>query len=198
MSSSDFTAKAVLENPRRIPKSKMIVFDAQVFLGSSKPAIICSLRLFNDANNEFAKIGCYVVVVHPACTTPTLKVYSQELTPIDFQIFGDIVWMNYIGSHENFDLRQHTIVHVAGPATNVNRDDATFEIHAGQYLSATKNADNVFPVQCLFPNTKRWESYKPIPGKGKPVLIEGLVTGVERNDSRTVKYFIVDLLKVTF
>ncbi|KAJ7938057.1 hypothetical protein B0H13DRAFT_2302152 [Mycena leptocephala] len=37
-----------------------------------------------------------------------------------------------------------------------------------------------------------------MPGKGKSVAIEGLLTGVERNDDRTVKHFIVDLEKVTF
>ncbi|KAJ7878934.1 hypothetical protein B0H13DRAFT_1892385 [Mycena leptocephala] len=48
------------------------------------------------------------------------------------------------------------------------------------------------------PDTKRWENYKPIPGKGKAVSIEGLLTGVERNDDQTVEYFIVDPEKVTF
>jgi hypothetical protein len=35
-----------------------------------------------------------------------------------------------------------------------------------------------------------------MPGNGKPVVIEGLLTGAERNDDRTVEYFIVDLAKV--
>ncbi|KAJ7845691.1 hypothetical protein B0H14DRAFT_2584518 [Mycena olivaceomarginata] len=46
MSSAAVTT-VVLENPRHIPKTNSIVFDAQIYLGSSEPAIIASLRYFN-------------------------------------------------------------------------------------------------------------------------------------------------------
>ncbi|KAJ6485221.1 hypothetical protein DFH09DRAFT_1339874 [Mycena vulgaris] len=197
-SAASLIAFAVLENPRLIPKTKSIVFDAQIYLGSSEPALITSLRYFNSDNLEFPEVGSYSVVIQPARTLPTIEVYSQELTPVDYHAFGDIVWIIPLGSPENFDMRHHAVVHVAGFATNVNEDDLTFEIHATQYVSATKTADNVFPVRCLFPDTKRWEKYKPLPTKGKATAIEGLLTGVERNEDRTVKYFIVDLEKVTF
>ncbi|KAJ6480066.1 hypothetical protein DFH09DRAFT_1341557 [Mycena vulgaris] len=197
-SSASIIGVAVLENPRVIPKSKAVVFDAQIYLGSSEPALITSLRYFNTNNIEFTDIGCYMVVIHPARTSPTIEVYSQELTPLDYHAFGDIVWLVPLGSPENFNMRHHATVHVAGAAINVNKDDSTFEIQPVQYLSATRAADNVFPVRCLFPDTKRWERYKPIPSKGKSVLIEGLLTGLERNEDRTIKYFIIDLEKVTF
>ncbi|KAJ7663547.1 hypothetical protein B0H17DRAFT_1211642 [Mycena rosella] len=83
-------------------------------------------------------------------------------------------------------------------ATNVNENDSTFEIHATQYLFATKTANNVFPVRCLFPDTKCWEKYEPLLAKGTGTSVEGFLTGVERNEDCTVKYFIVDLEKVTF
>jgi hypothetical protein len=94
-------------------------------------------------------------------------------------------------------MRHHAVVHVAGAALNINKEDSTFEVHPAQYLSATRTAENVFPVRCLFPDTKRWEKYKPVPSKGKSVLID-LLTGLERNEDRSIKYFIVDLEKVTF
>ncbi|KAJ7692539.1 hypothetical protein B0H17DRAFT_1200367 [Mycena rosella] len=90
-------------------------------------------------------VGSYSVVIQPARTLPTIEVYSQELTPVDYHAFGDIVWIIPLGSPEKFDMRHHAVVHVAGLATNVNEDDLTFEIHATQYVSATKTADNVFP-----------------------------------------------------
>ncbi|KAJ6574301.1 hypothetical protein B0H19DRAFT_1254013 [Mycena capillaripes] len=170
-------AIAVLENPRAIAKSGFIVFDAQIYLGSSEPALITSVRYFNSDNTVFEDVGCYCIA---ARTTPTIEVYSQNLTPVDYHAFGDVVWMVPLGSPENFDINHHAIVHVSG------------------YLSATKNADNIFPVRCGFPDTPRWKKYKPVPGKGKPVSIEGFLTGVERNEDKTVKYFIVDLEKVTF
>ncbi|KAJ7916923.1 hypothetical protein B0H13DRAFT_2445608 [Mycena leptocephala] len=195
MSATSLHAIAVLENPRIIPKTKTFVFDAQIYLGSSEPALIASLRYFNADNREFAEVGAYAVDIHPARTVPTIEVYSQELTPVDF---GDIIRMVPLGSPENFDVCHHAIVHVCGLPSNINKEDSTFDIHPEQYLSATKTANNAFPVRCGFPSTARWEKYKPMPGKGKPVVIEGLLTGVERNDDRTVKYFIVDLEKVTF
>ncbi|KAJ7933665.1 hypothetical protein B0H13DRAFT_1855907 [Mycena leptocephala] len=149
-SAASLTAIAVLENPRLIPKTKSIVFDAQIYLGSSEPALISSLRYFNADNLEFAEVGCYFVDVHPARTNPTVEVYSQELTPVDYHVFGDIVKLVPLGSPENFDLHHHAL------------------------------------------------QYKPMTGKGKSVAIEGLLTGLERNDDRTVKHFIVDLEKVTF
>ncbi|KAJ7196530.1 hypothetical protein GGX14DRAFT_574864 [Mycena pura] len=156
-------------------KSKVIVFDAQIYLGSSEPAFITSLCYFNTDNVEFADVGSYLVVIHAARSSPTIEVYSQELTALDYHAFGDIVWIVPLGSPENFDMRHHAVaaVHVAGVATNVNRDDSTFEIH-------------------------RWEKYKPVPTKGKSVLIEGLLTGLKRNEDRTIKHFIIDLEKVSF
>ncbi|KAJ7891505.1 hypothetical protein B0H13DRAFT_1887135 [Mycena leptocephala] len=134
----------------------------------------------------------------PARTSPTIEVYSQELTLVDYHVFGDVVWIIPLGSPEGFDMCHHAAVHVAGLAVNIQKEDATFEIHAEQYLSATKTADNMFPVRWVCPDTKRWEKHKPVPGKGKAVSIEGIFTGVERNEDRTVKHFIVDLEKVTF
>ncbi|KAJ6455546.1 hypothetical protein C8R47DRAFT_1060777 [Mycena vitilis] len=191
-SSTSLTAIAVLENPRLIPKSKVVVFDAQIYLGSSEPALISSLRYFNTHDIKFADVGC------PARTSPTIEVWSQEIAPLNYHAFGDIAWLVPLGSPENFNVRHHATVQVAGAAVNVNKDDSTFEIHAVQYLSATRAPDNVFPVRCLFPDNKRWERYKPVPSKGKSVLVEGLLTGLERNEDRTVKHFIIDLEKVTF
>jgi hypothetical protein len=103
-----------------------------------------------------------------------------------------------LGSPENFDLRHRPVVHACGLPISIDKEDSTFEINAEQYLSANKQTDNVFPLRCLFPATPRWERYKPMPAKGKSVAIEGVITGVERNEDRTVKHFIVDMEKVTF
>ncbi|KAJ7898289.1 hypothetical protein B0H14DRAFT_3424660 [Mycena olivaceomarginata] len=197
-SATSLIAIAVLENPRVIPKTMTVVFDDQIYLGSSEHALLLSLRYFNATDIAFADVGCYSVIIHPARTSPTIEVYSQEFTPVDYHIFGDIVSIIPLGSPENFDLHHHAVVHVCGLPTNIDKKNSTFELHPEQYVAATKTADNIFPVHCLFPNTPRWEKYKLIPGKGKAVTVEGHLTGVERNDERTAKHFLVDLDKVTF
>ncbi|KAJ6507109.1 hypothetical protein DFH09DRAFT_874493, partial [Mycena vulgaris] len=193
---ASINAIAVLENPRLIPKTKSIVFDAQAYLGSSEPALIASLRYFNADNREFAEFTRKnsLQLITMSLATSSRFVFLSSICP-NFHSSSEMV---PLGSPENFDLRHHAIVHVCGLPTNIDKKDSTFELHIEQYLSATKTADNSFPVRCLFPATPRWEKYKPIPGRGKSVAIEGLLTGLERNEDKTVKHFIVDLEKVTF
>ena len=64
MSAASLHAIAVLENPRLIPKTKSIVFDAQIYLGGSEPALIGSLRYYNEHNCEFEEVGAYSVDIH--------------------------------------------------------------------------------------------------------------------------------------
>ncbi|KAJ7447431.1 hypothetical protein FB451DRAFT_1411850 [Mycena latifolia] len=195
---SHLNALAVLENPRVIPKSKTVVFDAQMYLGSSEPALIFSLRYFNADDLDFPDVSCCSVDVHPARTTSTTEVYSQELTPLDYHGFGDIVKIVPLGSPESFDLRHHAYIHACGLPSNMDKKNSTFDIGVAQFMSANKKTNNEFPVHCVVPATPRWENYKPIPAKGKPVAIEGFLTGIERNEDRTIKHFIVDLEKVTY
>ncbi|KAK7059303.1 hypothetical protein R3P38DRAFT_2495617, partial [Favolaschia claudopus] len=124
--------------------------------------------------------------------------YSQELAPLECHFFGDVVSIIPLGSPDSLNIRTHATIHVCGVPSNIDKPNSTFDIKAKQYLSATKTPDNVFPVHCVFPATPRWEKYKPIPGKGKSVSVEGFLTGLELNDDRSVKHFIVDIEKVTF
>ncbi|KAJ7904156.1 hypothetical protein B0H13DRAFT_1620653 [Mycena leptocephala] len=195
MPSASFTGLAVLENPRVIPKSKTVVFDLQAYLPSSEPALIGSIRYFNQNNLELPEVGCYAAWISVARTLPTVEVYSQSLGPADYHIIGDAVWLIPLGSPENFSLNQPLFVQVCGVATNMKKDDATFEIAAEQYISATKKPE-ILPTRCMIPDTRRFEKYKPIPAKGEFVSVTGFLTGVERNDDHTVKQFLIDVDQV--
>lgn len=61
MSSTILHAIAVLENPRVIPKTKTVVFDGQIFLPSTEPALIGSFRYFNTNDIQLPEVGCYSV-----------------------------------------------------------------------------------------------------------------------------------------
>ncbi|KAK6980547.1 hypothetical protein R3P38DRAFT_3334211 [Favolaschia claudopus] len=149
MSSASIFVLAVLENSRVIDETKTV-------------ARIGSLRYFNSDNQDFADVGCYCAVI---------QVYSQELAPLDYHFFGDIVSIMPLGSSDTLNIRTHATV------------------RSEPYLSATKTPENTFSVHC---------KYKPIPGKGKSVSVEGLLAGLELNDDRSVKHFIVDIEKVSF
>ncbi|KAJ7708260.1 hypothetical protein B0H17DRAFT_1125027 [Mycena rosella] len=178
MSSAAFTGLAVLENPRIIPKTRTVVFDLQACLPSSEPALIGSIRYFNRDNLDFPEVGCYAAWISVARTLPTAEVFSQDLGPMDYHVIGDAVW-------------------VCGIATNPNKDDATFEVVAEQYVTATRSTE-CFPIRCLIPDTPRFRSYKPMPSKGKFVSVTGFLTGVERNNDHTVKHFLLDVDQVVF
>ncbi|KAJ7480927.1 hypothetical protein FB451DRAFT_1365254 [Mycena latifolia] len=115
MSSASFTGLSVLENPRIIPKTKTVVFDLQAALSSSGSALIGSIRYFNgDSSSPTSAV---------AQTLPTAEVYSQALSPMDYHIIGDTVWFS-----GEFSLGQPVFVQVCGLASNLNKEDATFEI----------------------------------------------------------------------
>ncbi|KAJ7233377.1 hypothetical protein C8J57DRAFT_1532514 [Mycena rebaudengoi] len=197
MSSTLLHAIAVLENPRVIPKTKTVVFDGQIFLPSSEPALIGSFRYFNTNDIQLLEVGCYSVDMRVARTNPTVEVFSQDLTPIDYNIMGDIASLIPLGSPESLDLCHPSYATVCGVAHSINRDDATFELNAEQYLSATR-ASEAFPTRCLIPSIPKFNKFKPIPGDGKSATVSGFLTGLERNDDKMVKHFIVDVDTVTF
>ncbi|KAJ7100715.1 hypothetical protein B0H15DRAFT_770251 [Mycena belliarum] len=195
MSSAFLHGIAVLENPRVIPKSRTIVFDAQLFLPSSEPALIGNLRYFNDNNIQLPSDVCCCSI---ARSIPTFEAYSQTLSPLDYHIIGDIIMLRPLGSPDDFDLGHRSIITICGVPTNINSDDSTFDIAAEQYLSATKSPSELFPTRCLIPDIAKFKKYKPIPAKGKSVSVLGFLTGLERNEDKTVKYFIIDVDSVTF
>ncbi|KAJ7198416.1 hypothetical protein B0H12DRAFT_1244851 [Mycena haematopus] len=197
MSSAFLHGVAVLENPRVIPKSKTVVFDGQLFLPSIEPALIGSFRYFNADDLTLPEVGCYSVNIRVAHPTPTVEVFSQTLTQTDYNIMGDIVSLIPVGSPESVDLRHPSFVSLCGVPTHINRDDATFELTVEQYISATKQSE-VLPIQCLIPDIPKFRKYKPIPVQGKCVSVTGFLTGVERNDNKTVKHFIIDIDSVVF
>ena len=104
--------------------------------------------------------------IQVARTLPTVEVYSQDLGPMDYHVIGDALWvrgMPYytscpdnspklipLGSPEDFCLSQPAFVQVCGLAANPNKDDATFEVVAEQYVTATRSAE-CFPIRCLIP-----------------------------------------------
>ncbi|KAK6966700.1 hypothetical protein R3P38DRAFT_3118252, partial [Favolaschia claudopus] len=69
------------------------------------------------------------------------------------------------GLPENFNPKYHPFVSVCGAASNVDKQNSSFDITAEQYLSANKAYNNQFPVHFVFPDTPRWQNKKPFQGQ---------------------------------
>ncbi|KAJ7165306.1 hypothetical protein C8R46DRAFT_1035900 [Mycena filopes] len=90
----------------------------------------------------------------------------------------------------------HSIA-VCGVASNINHDDATFELGAEQHISATRSPSESFVVRYLIQDTARSKKYQPIPSNGKRYSPRFL-TSLERKEDKTVKHFIIELETVNF
>ena len=67
---------------------------------------------------------------------------------------------------------------MSGFATNINREDAVFDINVEQWVSATK-VNEPFPARFRFPDKdRRFEKGKPLPSNGKPVTVMGYLAGI--------------------
>lgn len=102
----------------------------------------------------------------------------------------------------------------------VDSASTQFEVHANQYTSAIRDANNALkeaakattesgtpgpevecirsflPVKCTYPNTPRWNT-KPKVKAYSTVLISGFLTGCEMGDKNTKPKFTVDIETVT-
>lgn len=129
---------------------------------------------------------------------------------MDYHVLGDAVWVRTapvlyllcaddtmklipLGSPEDFSLSQPAFVQVCGLATNINKDNATFEVAVEQYISATRSAE-CFPTRCLIPDTP----LQAHPQQRKVCLCDCFLAGVERDDDYTVKHFLLDIDQVVF
>ncbi|KAJ7813511.1 hypothetical protein B0H14DRAFT_3477809 [Mycena olivaceomarginata] len=88
-SAASLIALVVLENLRVIPKTKTVVFDSQIYLGSSEPVVIVSLRYFNGSDTAFPDDSSSF----NHCITITV------VSPRFLQMIKGSIYRNIDGSH---------------------------------------------------------------------------------------------------
>ncbi|KAJ7652298.1 hypothetical protein B0H17DRAFT_1215002 [Mycena rosella] len=154
--------------------------NGQLFLPSTEPALIGSFRYFNEHDTEFAEVGCYSMTMRVARTIPTVEVSLQILTPVDYHVMGDIVSLIPLGSPENFNSAIRALF-----------TSATFQPTSIATMPLSRSTLNNISLR---PGCRM----RSRPGKGKAVSVTGFLTGLERNEDKTVKEFIVDVDTVTF
>ncbi|KAF8957984.1 hypothetical protein BDZ97DRAFT_1843975 [Flammula alnicola] len=179
------TAIAALGNPRTIPKSKTIVLDAQIYIGSlSCESLLGALRYFNAKDLHFPEsAGLYLINFH----LTLIKIFRMEITADivptilpadDYSFIGDINWIvplnvpqdvsdaNETGNNFSIDPCQRALVHVSGIATNCQKDQGSFDLDLEHYVSALKDTKHVkafAPLTCFIPDSPRYKNGKPPP-----------------------------------
>ncbi|KAJ7094145.1 hypothetical protein C8R44DRAFT_749658 [Mycena epipterygia] len=145
-----------LENPRigdPVGKPKTVTVDTQIYLDGSTPALVGCLRWYNKDDFKFP----------------------------ESEIGGFQLWIQlaYLGPASEIDMCHRAIVHVLGMASHTSTDDATFEVHAEQWISAL-GGPGVAPFKFLIPDNGRYKGKKkPVPSENSRVLVTGRIMDVE-------------------
>lgn len=107
---------------------------------------------------------------------------------------------------DSVDVEQPVYVILSGPATNINKKLAAFEVTAQQYTASISKDLNspdssIFQAYCVIPDGPRYktESSKPVPYEGRYVVVEGALAGVERGaDTGQVSKFKIAVDNLAF
>ncbi|KAF8966831.1 hypothetical protein BDZ97DRAFT_1903666 [Flammula alnicola] len=191
------TAIAALGNPRTIPKSKMTVIDAQIYIGSSScESLLGALRYFNARDLHFAEsAGLYLI----------------NTTANDYSFIGDINWIvplevpQEVNDSTTFsiDLCQRALVHVSGLATNCQKEQGSFDLDLEHYVSALKDTKHVkafAPLTCIIPDSPRYKNGKPVPYNHRYISAFRFLTNIifKPSSDVAVDRFVITIEDITF
>ncbi|KAJ7811490.1 hypothetical protein B0H14DRAFT_2606530 [Mycena olivaceomarginata] len=203
MSSAKISAKITLPSPQARDIAKIVTFTNTEVKCASAPFRI--LELVTIAASSFGAAGLdaatmaksrYGTQVGLDVFSRALKAGDHEKCPVKLLSTSDgnagkdreanptsaspqvdsLKKLISLGPPGNFDVRHCGLLTVCGVPSNINQDD--LDIHH----------------QCPARNSKTTSH----PAKGKSVSVPGFLTGVEHNDDKTVKYFLIDVETVTF
>ncbi|KAF8974722.1 hypothetical protein BDZ97DRAFT_1690533, partial [Flammula alnicola] len=205
------TAIAALGNPRAIPKSKTIVLDAQIYIGSSAcESLLGALRYFNARDLHFSEsAGLYLINTTIFRMEITADIVPTTLPADDYSFIGDINWVvplnapqdfynaNKTGNTFSIDPCQRALVHVSGIATNCQKDQGSFDVDLEHYVSALKDTKHVkafAPLTCVILDSPRYKNGKPVPYNRRYISACGFLTDIIFKPSSDV---IVDRFQIT-
>jgi len=204
---ASITALCILGNARQIGRSKSVMFDAQIYVGSAEnEAILGALRYFNGDDTVFPDEGMYMVYATVAHTDPAVEIYPSELyKKADYSLMGDITWLLLLGPTQgpgseltaSINPCRRAYVHVTGPAYQANTEAATFQVDAEQYIATVKDANDqrpkanaikpIFPTFCFIPDGPRWKNRKkPVPYNKRFVFVSGYLAGITSSLEKNV------------
>ncbi|KAI5985716.1 hypothetical protein EDD15DRAFT_2373820 [Pisolithus albus] len=212
--SAMITALAAFKNGRHAD-SNALIFDAQIYLGDSKPPLLAALHYFNKElrhnKTEFAIISQVAKIelgAHIALQPATGMLEN------DYDLVGDVVIL--IPLPDDFNIAYHPYIDICGTVASVDDLTSTFTIDAHQYVTALKNNGNhathepvmpptvnpspsrnasnshaqfrsIMPVECKIPDTPRWtrSGKKILPARNCYVSITGFITDRKPHGSQS-------------
>ncbi|KAK7029143.1 hypothetical protein R3P38DRAFT_3516144 [Favolaschia claudopus] len=157
--------------------------------------MVACLRFFNDKDIHFdeQQAGLFSIRAQ-VCQMDDKFTVGESFDSSDYSMVGDIE--ECIPLHEviaqtgpagGFTIRNPNInvnfparLTICGPATNINKDDGTFEVDASQYTQFSRS-QLPFPVSCACPTSPRWPTPapKPLPYPDKYLQATGWLIGFE-------------------
>lgn len=80
-----------------------------------------------------------------------------------------------------------------------NQDTGTFELSPEVYSALRgKGSKGILPVSCYAPDTKRWESHKPVAKVGNYIAVAGFLDSVNRDSSGMAARFQIEIENLTY
>ncbi|KAH9852236.1 hypothetical protein C2E23DRAFT_826465 [Lenzites betulinus] len=172
---------AVLENPRLADPSKVrsITFDASFWMGEESMPLTACFRYFNKDNMEIPENGTFAIMAtvaqpNEAADLCTMAPYT------DYDLIGDILWMVHT---PGADAHQQPMLIANGPSRNIQREQATFEMQATQFVQQLREANpGSVAIHVEIPDTGRFKNgKKPLPSTdGSNAAVIGRLTSIER------------------
>ncbi|KAF8170591.1 hypothetical protein BJ912DRAFT_821228, partial [Pholiota molesta] len=212
---ASFTGITGLGNPRRIAKTKNVIFDAQLFV-TTDHILLGSVRYFNASNIEFDDaVRLYFVYVTFARNEIGTEVYpSKSRKSVDYDFIGDIQWPLYTALPApdtvppeptvSIDFARPPFLHIVGVAGDCKKEAGTFRIDVEQYISFYKDSTPkpFTSFLCRFPDSPKYKDGKfPMPPNRRYMTITGFLSDVKYvNDIEVdgVEYFVIDIETIVF
>ncbi|KAJ7264324.1 hypothetical protein C8J57DRAFT_1512398 [Mycena rebaudengoi] len=192
---------AVLENPRKTDAAKLktIALDGQVFLNGSSPSLIGFFHYYNTTDIQFETDvpEAYMVWAKVSEMENQVELHQEGLKNDEYHIMGDIISLSKLGPADTVDLGHHAVLHTIGIASNINKQDYTFDVCTEQWVTVL-GGNGSFPTKVHISITGRFKQNKPYLSYNSCVQMAGWIIDVVHSDDRSMKHFIVDLESIIF
>lgn len=90
-------------------------------------------------------------------------------------------------------------INIIGIVTTFDQETHSFELSPEVYSGLkAKGSKSILPVHCSAPDTRRWETHKPVAKVGNYIGVSGFLHSVKRDSSGMATRFQVEIEHITY